>query len=165
MIKDALSGVPTRLTVLPHPEESPNYANTIHNVDLQGVVNKWLVDWNVPSNYWEFWHSVTVLIKADSPYIAATWSDQKLMWVQPPWCNPGVIAHEMSHISYWHLSAVNHHLFNTTWRQYQSDPYMHLLVTQRPNTGVSDIEAHAEIYRFLGIHMPAGLKQYYPYLF
>jgi hypothetical protein len=152
-------------TSLPHPEEPPNYAVRTSLINPRPAFEKWLKDWEVPPKHWGFWNSVKVVVKTDIHYAAATWSDKKLLWIRPEWCNPGVIAHEMSHISYWYLSPGDKKLFNNTWRQFQSDPYLNLLVTKRPNTGKSNVEAHAEIYRFLGVKMPAGLKKFYPYLF
>lgn len=161
----AKTAPPGRPVSLPHPEEPVNRAQTIHNTNPQRIFDKWLKDWEVPQKHWGFWHSVKIVLKTDIPSAATTYSDRKLLWIRPEWCNPGVIAHEMSHISYWQLSPDRKKQFNNTWRQYQSDPYLKLLVTRRPNTGNSDVEAHAEIYRFLGVYMPAGLKQFYPYMF
>jgi UTP-glucose-1-phosphate uridylyltransferase len=43
-------------------------------------------------------------------------------------------------------------------------PITKLLIKEHPYTQSSVVEAHAEVYRYLGIIMPESLKEFYPKL-
>jgi hypothetical protein len=46
-----------------------------------------------------------------------------------------------------------------------SDPLIRLLYSRNTYGLTSDIEGHAEVYRYAGQQMPGQLKQFYPMLF
>ena len=48
---------PQLVLVLPHPEEDMNPDATIENVRIYTVLNQWLTDWRVPSQFWVYWRN------------------------------------------------------------------------------------------------------------
>jgi hypothetical protein len=86
--------------------------------------------------------------------------------VKPPWLNAGVIAHEQAHNSYALLTAAQKAAFSAAYNPLiNTDPLITFLYSHNPYGLSSDIEGHAELYRYLGDKMPAQLKQFYPRLF
>jgi hypothetical protein len=166
--------------VLPHPEEPMNSAATLANTDATVVIAKWLQDWAVPAPYWEYWKTaidiqvydvyppaITAMgIRQDTP--AGTWEagGKRHMAIKPPWLNPGVIAHEQAHNSYAILPGSQKTAFAAAYVALKNtDPLIRLLYSINKYGLTNDIEGHAEVYRYIGQHMPADLKQYYPALF
>jgi len=167
-------------TVLPHPEESRNDARTMASADINGTLNMWLNDWAVPVENREFWKSM-IVVTLKSPLIirddvgnekevpACTYwgtGGRRYLDIEPEWLNPGVIAHEQAHNSYALLSEDQKQAFISTYRRLINvDPYIVLLYSIDTYGLTSDIEGHAEVYRYLGQCMPQELKKYYPKLF
>jgi hypothetical protein len=166
--------------VLPHPEEPMNPSATLANTNVESVMTKWLRDWAVPAQYWDYWEkaidlkvydiyppSLTAMgIKQDTP--AGTWEagGKRFLAVKPSWLNPGVIAHEQAHNSYALLTPSQKTAFAALYNTLKnSDPLIKLLYSKNTYGLTTDIEGHAEVYRFIGQHMPQQLKQYYPKLF
>ena len=44
-----------QITTLPHPEEPMNPSATLANTDVMAIITKWLSDWGVPAQYWDYW--------------------------------------------------------------------------------------------------------------
>ena len=154
---------------LPHPEEPADYTRTLDNVDLEDVLNKWIVDWGVPGEYADYWKSAIVIKLTLEIYVPAqTWEldGVRHLDVRPEHCTPGVIAHEQSHNSYSLLTDAEKVNFASAYHAIKStDKLIKLLYSINKYGLTSTVEGHAEIYRFLGRQMPPVLKKYYPKLF
>lgn len=162
-----------------HPEEPVNPSQTVANTDIPAVITKWLTDWKVPVEYWDFWRSQIQI------HIYDEWTQDVItkFGIQPGWLafatiedgkpalyckasyfNAGVVAHEMAHNTYYHLLDTDQVAFKGDYEELlHTDSQLQYFATQRvpPN----NIELHAEVYRFLGETTPAQLKHYYPKLF
>jgi len=166
--------------VLPHPEEPMNPSATLANANIDTVMTRWLRDWGVPAQYWGYWKNAIDLkvydvypptltamgLKQDTP--AGTWEagGKRYLAVKPPWLNPGVIAHEQAHNSYALLTPAQKTAFSALHNSLKNtDPLIKLLYSKNTYGLSTEIEGHAEVYRYIGQHMPEQLKQYYPKLF
>jgi hypothetical protein len=165
---------------IPHPEEPMNAAATLENTSVHATVIRWLQDWSVPSRYWDYWEKaidievhesypaslISMGITQDTP--AATWEagGRRHLAVKPQWLNPGVIAHEQAHNSYALLTPEARVAFSAVYAAAKNTDALIRLLYSRNGYGLSnDIEGHAEVYRYIGQHMPESMKQYYPKLF
>ena len=166
---------------LPHPEESMNPSATLANIDTIAVINRWLQDWEVPKQYWDFWKTAIDIqvydnypprilamggMNQDTP--AATWDadGKRHLAIKPTWLNPGVIAHEQAHNSYSQLTDSMKASFSMVYNGLKSTDRLIGLLYSRNTYGLtSDVEGHAEIYRYLGKGMPGRLLMYFPRLF
>uniref|UniRef100_A0A6M3LK45 Uncharacterized protein n=1 Tax=viral metagenome TaxID=1070528 RepID=A0A6M3LK45_9ZZZZ len=149
--------------VLTHPEEPPNYART--EVDTKGLIDKWLQEWDVPKGYWVYWRNYNIIVDPKYPVPAACDAASNTMWLNPAWGNTGVLAHEFAHESYSLLSdygKVDFHAIYAPLRD--TNPLIKFLYSNNPYGLTSDVEGHAEVYRYLGSRMPEELKEYYPKL-
>lgn len=157
---------PLKLT---HPEEPKNDSQTIDNVDVDAVLTKWLVDWQVPPEHWYFWRNkIVVQLDPSLNYPAATWeiSGIRYLAVRPEYCNAGVIAHEQAHNSYALLTDGQKLEFSATYNSLKdTDPLIRFLYCKNTYGLTSDVEGMAEIYRYLGDKVPNSLKPFYPKLF
>jgi hypothetical protein len=165
---------------LPHPEEAMNPSATMANTNVDAVMTKWLRDWAVPAQHWDYWKkaidlkvydvyppSLTAMgIKQETP--AGTWEagGKRYLAIKPSWLNPGVIAHEQAHNSYALLTVPQKAAFAALYNSLKNtDPLIKLLYSRNTYGLSNDIEGHAEVYRYIGLKMPEQLKQYYPKLF
>jgi hypothetical protein len=157
---------PAPLTI-PHPEEPPDYSKTMENTTVKGLLMAWFDGWEVPPQHQTWWRTeMNIMISLQYPNPAATSSETRQMWVRPEWANPGVIAHELAHVSYSLMSESMKTGFSADYTPLKTtDPLITLLYSQNTYGLTNDIEGHAEVYRYLGEKMPAQLKQYYPNLF
>jgi hypothetical protein len=156
---------------LPFPEEPADYSKTMENISVGGEVLLWLENYKVPKDNWLYWADEGIIIKLtlEILYPAQTWADaagKRHLDVRPEWCNPGVIAHEQAHNSY----ALLHALAKEDWAvaykaEASTNKLLQLVFKEHSYAGQDDVEAHAEIYRYLGTSVPDSLKQYYPKLF
>jgi hypothetical protein len=161
------------ILTIPHPEEPMNPQSTLMNVDIKAVVKEWYGKWGVPPVYQPFWDSVKITM-TDNLYAviggvatkvtALTYADTREMSIDPMWVNPGVIAHEMVHISYSFLTLEDIAMFITAYSESKSDSLVKLLESQNQYMKTNTIELHAELYRYLGEKMPDRLKTFYPKL-
>ena len=164
---------------LPHPEEPPNPAANLANIDVNAVITQWLTNWEVPRAWWSHWknaldiqvydvYPASILamgIRQDTP--AATWDagGKRHLAVKPQWLNPGVIAHEQAHTSYSYLSPEQKAAFAALHTSLKNtDQVIKYLYSINTYGLTSDVEGHAEVYRFIGQQMPAQLKPFYPTL-
>ena len=151
---------------LPHPEETQDLNATLENIDIKKVVEKWLYDWGVPIVYYPFWQEIDIKLSLEYPYPAATFSETKQMFIRPEWANPGVIAHECSHISYSLLTEAEKTAFESSYTTLlQTDALLRVLHSQNTYMDTNIVEAYAEIARYLGQDMPESLKRFYIKLF
>jgi hypothetical protein len=174
------SPAPSTPVAIPHPEEPMNPAATLANTDVPAIMVKWLRDWQVPAQYWEYWKTAIDLqvyevypdsltatgMKQDTP--AGTWEadGKRHLAIKPQWLNPGVVAHEQAHNSYALLNPAQKVAFASLYTTLKaSDPLIRLLYSRNTYGLTSDIEGHAEVYRYAGQQMPGQLKQFYPMLF
>jgi hypothetical protein len=100
--------------------------------------------------------------------IGCTWEAEgkRHLAIKTQWLNPGVIAHEQAHNSYAYLSAEQKTAFSALYRTLiNTDPLIQLLYSINKYGLNSDVEGHAEVYRYIGQHVPAQLKPFYPALF
>lgn len=150
---------------IPHPEEPQNIGATIGTVDIKQMVGKWLKDWGVPEIYYTFWLTkVEIKVMPECPYPAETLG--QVISVKPEWTNPGVVAHEASHVSFSQLTITDKAQFEVAFDEVlKTDPLLKYLYSIKPNMSTNIIEAHADAYRYLGSQMPTILKPYYPKLF
>jgi hypothetical protein len=154
-----------RPTKLPHPEEPRDNTKTIDNVNVAALVNSWLTKYHVPAQHWKYWQDFHVIVTTTYDAPAGTSSEKNEMRIRPEWANEGVLAHEFAHESYSLLSNKQKADFQTKYSQYlTTDPLMVLLHSKNTYMNTNIIEAHAEVYRYIGEQMPVNLYQYYPKL-
>jgi hypothetical protein len=168
------------ITTLPHPEEAMNPSATLANTDVMAIITKWLSDWGVPAQYWDYWKTtidmqvyeiyppslISMGINQDTP--SATWEagGKRHLAIKPKWLNPGVIAHEQAHNSYALLTLSLKAAFSAVYTPLKNtDPLIKLLYSKNTYGLTNDIEGHAEVYRYISKQMPAQLIIYYPRLF
>jgi hypothetical protein len=166
--KPAPTPTPTPIpTTIPHPEEPPDYSKTIDNTTTEGLLEAWFYGWNVPQHHQTWWRNeMSIEISLEYPSAAATISEAKQMWIRPEWANPGVLAHELAHVSHSTLTEPRKAEFSADYTLLKdTDPLIKLLYSQNTYGLTNDIEGHAEVYRYLGEQMPEQLKQYYPNMF
>jgi hypothetical protein len=156
---------PVEPLVLPYPEEAPDYTKTVANTNIDTVIDDWLIKYKVPEIYYSYWRN-QIEIKVDDtlPYPAATWEQdgKRHLSVRPEYCNAGVIAHEQAHNSYSLLSGAERTAFSLAYNAVKDNPYIKLLYSINTYGLQNDIEAHAELYRYIGLEkLPATLRPYY----
>lgn len=174
------SPLKARPLTIPHPEEPVNPSATLANTDVNAIITKWLIDWGVPAQHRDYWKTAIDLqvhdiypdsliamgITQDTP--AVTWEagGKRHLAIKPKWLNPGVIAHEQAHNSYALLTSSQKSVFSSAYTSLKdNDPLIKLLYSKNTYGLTNDIEGHAEVYRYIGIHMPPQLITYYPRLF
>lgn len=149
---------------LPHEPEPRVESRTIAGVNINDVRESWFAGWNVPEEFRPYWRQFNIIVSLqygpDVP--AATSAETDTMWIRPEWANPGVIAHELAHESYSLLSDGEKAAFSAELENLKNDSRLVLLYSRIPYAKANVIEAHAEIYRYLGQQMPETLKKYYP---
>lgn len=166
--------------LLPHPEEAMDPGKTVENTDKPAVLGRWLKEWGVPANQWDYWKKQIVLevyddwppeylnlgIHTNTP--AFTWQIGSVRYLAAlaEWFNPGVIAHEQAHNSYAMLTESDKFSFGVAFNnpEVQTDPLI-IRLWEMGKFNLNSVEDHAEVYRFLGNKMPDSLKPYYPKLF
>ncbi len=162
---------------LPHPEEPMNPHATLATVNAAAVLDQWLSQWGVPTQYWDHWRQ-TIDIQVYDVYPpglgmtqetpAGVWEadGKRHMAIKPQWLNPGVIAHEQAHNSYAYLNAEQKATFSALFSSLKNtNPLMKHLFSINTYGLTNDVEGHAEVYRYIGQEMPSELKQFYPALF
>jgi hypothetical protein len=167
-------------SVLPHSEIPLNSLATLADFDVDATILKWLIDWEVPQTWWSHWkRSVDVQVysiyppfildmgvKPDTPVIAWSADGKRHIAIKISWLNPGVIAHEQAHFSYALLNPEQKSAFSVLFSSLKkTDPLILQLFSFDSNRFSDDVEGHADVYRYIGQHMPEQLKQYYPTLF
>jgi hypothetical protein len=172
--------VTSKPSTIPHPEEPMDPSATLANANVMATINKWLSGWGVPAEHWDYWKTA-IDIQVYDVYPAsltamginqgipsATWEadGKRHLAIKPQWLNPGVIAHEQAHNSYALLSDSQKAEFSAVYTSLKStDPLIRLLYSINTYGLSSDIEGHAEVYRYIGRQMPPQLLTYYPKLF
>jgi hypothetical protein len=150
---------------LPHPEEPANISATISNVDLPYVMHDWLFTWAVPEDSWLFWTTFIHLYLDNTVPFAQTNAQLAQIFFNPIWCNKGTLAHEVAHVVWSKLLVSNEKsAFILDLARAKEEPIVKDLFSRNPYGLTSNVEAHAEIYRYLGDKMPDYLKKYYPRL-
>jgi hypothetical protein len=179
-LNKALNSRADQMMTIPHPEEPMNPSATLMNTNVAAVITKWLLDWGVPSQYWDYWKTaidmqvydiyppslLSMGLNQDTP--SATWDagGKRHLAIKPRWLNPGVIAHEQAHNSYALLTLPQKAAFSAVYAPLKNaDPLIKFLYSKNAYGLTSDIEGHAEVYRYIGKQMPAQLLVYYPRLF
>jgi hypothetical protein len=149
-------------TAFPYPEEAPD--PTLNDSSEQ-LLHKFFIKYFVPEEHWSFWRSVNIVIDKTFANPAGMISETKTLILRPEYANPGILAHEFSHLSYFLLNEEQKaHFAQDYVNIIQTDQLLRFLYFQKPYIKSSLVETHAEIFRYLGVKMPAGLKQYYPKL-
>jgi hypothetical protein len=152
----------TQVATLPYPEEAPDYSRTISGEEL---LQQFFDTYFIPEAYWDFWKTATIVVDRTLPYPAGMVSETKTLLLKPEYANPGILAHEFSHLSYAQLGENQKASFPAEYNTaLQTDGLLKLLYSQKSYMNASLIEAHAEIFRYLGNRMPEALKKYYPFL-
>jgi hypothetical protein len=155
---------------IPHPEEAADFSVNMGNYDIDAVINKWMHDYQVPAANYDYWRKVIEIQVTDKlAFPAATGqkccSRKRFLKVKPEYLNPGVLAHEQAHNSYALLTKQQKKEFSAAYTPLKtSDPLIAYLYTINTYGLTTDIEGHAEIYRYLCEKMPEALKKYYPKL-
>ena len=155
---------------IPYPEEKPDYTQTMENTNVNIAVSRWLLNYAVPVEYWDYWQNsgVIITLRTDFPYPAWAYekNKQRYMDIKPEYVNAGVIAHEQAHTSYSLLTRKQKAEFSKEYNAVKdTDPLILLLYSTNPYGLTNDTEAHAELYRYLHLAMPKWLIKYYPRLF
>lgn len=152
-----------QISALPYPEESPDYNL---NITGEALLQQFFIKYHIPEVYRNFWRSVIIKFDKTLPYPAGMISQTKTLLLKPEYANPGIVAHEFSHLSYAELSQDKRGSFATQYNSLlQTDGLMKLLYSQKPYMKTNIVEAHAEVFRYLGDKMPSQLNKYYPKLF
>lgn len=163
---------------LSHPEEPVNYDQTAENISVSSFLDKWLIDWHVPPEFHDYWReAIVITVKPDLtvpingiPTVvpAATYKGddgKRHLDIRPEWLNPGVIAHEQAHNSYALLTDEQILAFHNIYIVLKwQHPLIKFLFSQNSYGLSSDVEGHAEIYRYLEGQIPDTLKPFYPKL-
>lgn len=147
---------------LPYPEEPPD-----PNLNLTGqqLLQLFFAKYFIPEVHWNFWKSVTVIVDKTLSFPAGMVSETKTLYLKPEYANAGILAHEFSHLSYALLTNDQKNNFVPEYaRALQTDALLKLLSSRNQYMKSSIIEAHAEIFRYIGNKMPELLKKYYPKL-
>jgi hypothetical protein len=155
---------------IPHPEEPADYSITMANYNIDAVFDKWMLGYRVPAENRDYWRNaieIEVTSALESP--AATWDNRRTgkrhLAVKPEYLNPGVLAHEQAHKSYALLTEQQKREFSTAYTPLKTtNPLITYLYSINRYGTTSDIEGHAELYRFLCEKMPSVLKKFYPKL-
>ena len=140
-------------------------------MNLDGVFNKWLHDYRVPEIYYDYWHkAIEIEVDKTLQPPSATWHNPRTgkrhIAVRPEYLNPGVLAHEQAHNSYALLTPDEKREFSAVYGPLKrKDPLIVFLYTINSYGLTSDVEGHAEVYRYIDEKMPEVLKKYYPKLF
>jgi hypothetical protein len=154
---------------IPFPEEKPDFTQTAENTSTDAVIVKWLTQYKVPAQYWDYWRGqIIIAIISDYAYPAGTWEfeGKRYMNIRPEYLNPGVIAHEMAHCSYGLMSTDEKFKFAEDYGKLKdTNAYIKLLYSINTYGLTNDVEAHAELYRYLAPKLPLILKGYYPKLY
>lgn len=157
------------ILTLPHPEEPVNYECTIENYNLDVIFEKWFDDYLVPVEYRDYWRNkIEIEVTLTIPFPAGTYDipNGRHLSIRPEWLNAGVIAHEQAHNSYALLTVTDMEQFAIEHDSLKNtEPLIKLLYSINSYGLNNSVEAHAEVYRFLGQQIPERLKQYYPRLF
>ncbi len=155
-------GMSSPITTLPYPEEAPDYSLNLSGEDL---LKKFFSAYFIPPAYWDFWRTVTIVVDKTLSYPAGMSSETKTLYIKPEYANPGVLAHEFSHLSWAQLTEAQKSYYPQEYvTVMQTDELLRFLYFQKPYMNASIIEAHAEIFRYLGLKMPENLTKYYPKL-
>ena len=158
----------TKPLTIPHPEEPPNYDQTVNNVSFDSFLLKWFETYNVPTEYRPFWmDKIVVELTDEIPYPAGTWEQDGVrhLAIRPEYLNPGVIAHEQAHNSYSLLTDTQKQEFSLKWNIFKdTDPLLRLIYSTNGYGLTNPTEGHAEAYRYGWDKIPAVLKPYYPRL-
>jgi hypothetical protein len=108
---------------------------------------------------------VTIVVDKNFAYPAGMISQTRTLTLRPEYANPGILAHEFSHLSYAQLTEEQKTMFQAEYQTaLQTDDLLKLLYSQKAYMQASIVEAHGEVFRYLGNKIPASLKKYYPYL-
>ena len=154
---------------IPHPEEPFDPNATIENTPIDGVMGRWFLVYNVPREYWDYWEEQIVIeVDPDFPYPAGVWGENGIrhMTVQPGYFNEGVVAHEQAHNSYNLLTEGQKVAFANKHDELKRTNKLIKRLYEINTYGLtSDVEGHAEIYRYLHPKLPQGLESFYPKLF
>ncbi len=157
--------VPPTLTI-PHPEEPPNDLATVDNVSMDNVLAKFFAKYNISLDNQVFWQGMKFILDPAYQYPAGTVAQNMTMWLQPRYANPGVLAHELAHVSWnlltgWEKSSFG--MFHDAAKL--NDPLVKLLYSKNRYGLTSQTEGHAELARYLGRQMPKELLKFYPKIF
>lgn len=178
--KDSTPLILPKPLALLHPEEPKNPAATVANTSVESVLMGWFGQWAVPVASQDFFRKGIEIKIFDS------WSPEQLAQFGIPsstpaftfgddkgrhfyslaaWINPGVVAHEEAHNSYSLLTEDEKKAFSVTYGSLRNiDPLIVFLYSINEYGLTSDVEGHAEVYRYLGAKMPGVLKMFYPKL-
>ena len=172
--------VTPRPLYIPHPEEPMNPSANLANMNAIVIMTKWLQDWSVPGQYWNYWRTAIDLqvydnypasllamgLTQETPAAAWETDGKRHLAIKPKWLNPGVIAHEQAHNSYALLTPSQKAEFSIVYSPLKNTDHLIKLLYSKNQYGLTnDIEGHAEVYRYIGQYMPEQLKMYYPQLF
>ena len=155
---------------LPHPEEKPDSSQTMTTPGLvDAMFQKWYDSYNVPIASRDYFRNKVIVQLDDTlTFPAGTWTDAdgiRHLKIKPEWCNAGVLAHEQAHNSYALLTDEQKAEFSVAYNAVKgTDPYIKLLYSINTYGLSSDVEAHAELGRYLWGKLPESLLKYYPRL-
>lgn len=162
---------------IPYPEEAPDHSVTVGSVNTALVLTDWLDAYMVPDEYRDYWESSGADVKfiADIPAgrftlnrgVAGSYEDgdgRRHIVIEPPWFNKGVLAHEQAHHSFGLLDNEQKAAWSLACSATKMKHPVKTLFSKKPYGLTNNVEAHADIYRYLGPKMPKNLMQFYPKL-
>ncbi len=152
----------SQITSLPYPEEPADFTLNISQHQLLG---RFFYEYFIPQGHWDFWRQITIKFDRNLAYPAGMISETKTLLIRPEYANPGILAHEFSHLSYRLLAEAQKKWFVEDYNAAMKiDVLLQFLGSKNSYMNTSMIEAHAEIFRYLGNQMPASLRAFYPKL-
>ena len=115
------------------------------------------------------WWDDNVQVRIDPAYDGAAGSSNDIVRINPAYARPCIIAHEFCHSIYSKLGAGRQRRFGVLLPGVVArNPLIEAAVRDYGNAlnwkDVVAWEAHAQIYRFFGRHMPRELYEFYPHL-
>ncbi len=164
---------------LPHPEEKPDPNATIENTDIEQVIDQWLVNWQVPAEYWDFWENKIVVhlynewssetlskyygLTKDTPAFTIEENGVRHLYSLASWFNKGVVAHEQAHNSYALLNGERKLEFEEVFdTELETNKLLRYVWEHKPCMRKDVVEGHADYYRYCNAK---NLEQFYIKLF
>lgn len=153
---------------IPYPMEKFDSSATLENIDVLQIFESFLI-LHINLEHRQFFQEHLQLYLDDTYPTAGVWEDPEDYYhliMHPGWVNYGVIRHEVAHISFDLLTGDQKILFGSMLVKLKATDELIIRLFKKYTYGLkNDIEAHAEIYRYLCEQMPEELKQFYPNLF
>ena len=141
-------------TKLPHPAGGMIY-HTPNELRFA-----WRFQYNV---YDIFWDDLDLEL-SDEWGVGGCIAQEKKIKISPDFATTGTLAHEIAHCSYYLLTDDEKQEFHDIYTPLKTEGLIKFLYQTNSYGLVSDIEGHAELFRYLSPQIPEQLHKFYPYL-